>query len=292
MKLAVSSYSFSQCLSRGDMTQLDCVAKAAQMGFDGIEFVGLAPNRNPTLEEQLAYAAQINAEAKRVGIEIVAYTVGASLWQGSEEVDAAEVERLCRQLDVAAALGARVFRHDACSKERANGKLVSFAQMLPTIAKNARTVSEYAKTLGIVTCTENHGFVLQDSDRVEQLYNAVGFDNYGLLVDMGNFACVDESSAKAVSRLAPYAVHVHAKDFRIRPFGTPSIEGERYIVTRGCNKLCPCAVGEGDIPVEQCLAILKKAGYDGYVSIEFEGTEDCLAAIARGKQYLEGLFAQ
>ena len=67
--------------------------------------------------------------------------------------------------------------------------------MLPTIAANARKVTEYAATLGIKTCSENHGTIAQDSYRVEKLFSAVAHENYGLLVDMGNFACVDEDSA-------------------------------------------------------------------------------------------------
>ena len=122
--------------------------------------------------------------------------------------------------------------------------------------------------------------------RMEKLFAAVDHDNYGLLIDVGNFACVDEDSVKAVSRLANYAVHVHAKDFVKKAFGTPDVEGERYLTTRGCNKLVACAIGDGDIPVAQCMAILRKAGYDRYVTIEFEGAEDCLQAIARGRENL------
>ena len=41
MKTSVSSYSFSQYIREGKLTQLDCVAKAKEMGFDGIEFTDL-----------------------------------------------------------------------------------------------------------------------------------------------------------------------------------------------------------------------------------------------------------
>jgi sugar phosphate isomerase/epimerase len=174
-------------------------------------------------------------------------------------------------------------RHDVCHREKdADGKVTSFDKMLPTIAKNAKEVTEYAKTLGIRTCTENHGFIAQDSDRVEKLFNAVGDDNYGLLIDIGNFACADENSVSAVSRLAPYAIHVHAKDFKIYPYGKEAPEGMKFFLSRGCNKLSGCAIGEGDIPAQQCIAILKKAGYDGYLTVEYEGAEDCMAGIARG----------
>lgn len=287
MKISVSSYSFQQYIAAGKMTQLDCVAKAKEMGFDAIEFIDIAGA--PDFEAQKAYAQQIRAEADRVGIPINAYTIGASLYQGSAEKDQAEVERLKKQLEIAKILGAKVMRHDCCYKLEKTGKARSFDLMLPTIAANARAVTEHAETLGIQTCTENHGYIAQDSDRVERLFNAVAHDNFGLLVDIGNFLCADENPAIAVSRVAPYAVHVHAKDMLVRskPFG------QRSFPTRACNYLMGTVVGEGDVPVEQCLRILKQAGYDGYVSIEFEGSGDCLEGIERGlknlRTYLEAI---
>ena len=289
MKIAVSSYSYQQYINAGKMTQLDVVKKAAEMGFSGIDFTDLKPDVNvkPTLAEQLAYAKLIRAEAEKYGVEIVAYTIGANLYQGSAEADVKEVERLKGQLDVAAALGAKIMRHDVCYRETCNGKLVSFEAMLPTIAKNAREVTEYAKTLGIRTCSENHGFIAQDSDRVERLYNTVRHENYGLLIDIGNFACVDEDSARAVSRLASYAIHAHAKDFHVYPFGQVVDPSQKPFSTRGCRQLAGCAIGEGDIPVAQCVAILKRAGYDGFLTIEYEGAEDCIEGISRGHENLK-----
>ena len=269
------------------MTQLDALCKASEQGFDAIEFTDLRPNPTPSLAEQLEYAKLLRREADVLGIEIVGYLIGAKLYTGSPEGDDAEVKRVCDQLDVAKALGAKVFRHDVCSSEKLGDTTVSFARMLPTIAANARRITEYAATLGIRTCSENHGLIAQDIDRVEALYNAVGHENYGLLVDMGNFACVDEDSAKAVSRLAPYAVHAHAKDFIKIPFGSPVPDGLKTFESRGCNKLAGCAIGDGDIPVKQCVSILKKAGYDNYITIEFEGSKDCLSEIALGLSRLK-----
>ena len=291
MKIAVSSYSYHQRIKKGEMTQLDAIHAAKEQGFDGIEFTDLIPVPHPTLVQQLTYAKEIRAEAERYGMEIVAYLIGANLYGGSPEADAAEVARVKGQLDVAAALGAPLLRHDVCRSESVEDRFVGFDRMLPTMAKNARTITEYAQTLGIRTCSENHGLIAQDSDRVERLYYTVDHENYGILVDMGNFACVDEDSARAVSRLAPMAIHAHAKDFVKIPYGTPVEEGMKTFATRGCNQLMGCALGDGDIPVAQCVSILKKAKYDGYITIEFEGNGDCMTEITKGlerlRQYIQ-----
>ena len=161
--------------------------------------------------------------------------------------------------------------------------------MLPNMAKHTREFCEYAKTQGIKTCSENHGLIAQDSDRVERLFNAVNHENYGLLVDFGNFLCVDEDSVHAVSRVAPYAFHVHAKDMIIHP---DKPETQNFIMTRGANRLEPTYVGGGDVNVFQCLKIMKRSGYDGYVSIEFEGAGDCIEMIKKGRDNLKKYLSE
>ena len=285
MKISVSSYSFSQYIRQGKLTQLDCVAKAKEMGFDAIEFIDL--DGAPDLEAQKEYARKIRMEADRVGIEINAYTIGGCLYKETREEMDAEIARLKGQVEVAAILGAKVMRHDVCYQLTKSGDGRSFDMMLPYIADNAREITAYAQTLGVKTCTENHGYIAQDSDRVERLFNTVHHENYGLLVDMGNFVCADENPQTAVSRVAPYAIHVHAKDMLYRSEPT----GDGWGMTRACNYFKGTVVGEGDVPVKECLQILKRAGYDGYVSIEFEGSGDCIEGIGRGLNNLRKMIA-
>ncbi len=285
MKISVSSYSFSQYIRAEKMTQFETIAKAKELGFDAIEFTTLTGDNH---EERMETAKKYREEAERFGMIINAYTISANLFKEDEAEAKEEIERLKKELLVAKELGAPLMRHDVCYTLSKTGNGRSFDLMLPTIAKNARAITEYAKTLGIKTCSENHGFIAQDSDRVERLFNAVNHENYGLLVDMGNFACADENSVTAVSRLAPYAIHAHAKDFIIRKekFGRCQLE------TRGCNYIGGVAIGEGDIPIKQCLAILKKAGYEGFLSIEYEGCDDCIDGIVRGLANLKQFMSE
>ncbi len=281
MKISVSSYSFYQYIGQGKMALTDVIPRAHEMGFEAVEFIDLPG----TYDEQVALAHALRAEADARGMTVNAYTIGANLYREMAEESAAEVERLCRQVDIAAILGCSVMRHDVCYTLGQTGHARSFGLMLPTVAANARAVTAYAATRGIRTCVENHGYIAQDSYRVEQLFNAVAHDNFGLLVDVGNFVCADEDSPAAVSRVAPYAIHVHAKD--MYKSQTPA---SGYAETRGCNYFKGAIVGEGDVPVEKCLRILRRAGYDGYCSIEFEGSEDCIVGIETGLRNLRGML--
>ena len=285
MKISVSSYSFSQYIKAGKLTQADCPAKAKEMGFDAIEFIDI--DGAPDLELQKKNAEAIKAAADKAGIEINAYTIGANLYKDTKEEMDAEVERLKGQLEIAKILGVTVMRHDACWSLGKKGASRSFDLMLPFIAENARKVTEYAETLGIRTCTENHGYIAQDSDRMERLFNAVAHDNYSLLIDMGNFTGVGEKPWDAISRLAPYAIHVHIKDLVIReePF-----EGGRMTRNGGYTK--PICAGEGDVDIKRCLSILKAAGYAGAVSIEYEAAEDCIEGIRRGAENVRRILSE
>ena len=136
---------------------------------------------------------------------------------------------------------------------------------------------------------ENHGFFCQDSDRAEKLLNAVGSENFGLLMDIGNFLCADDDPAKAAGKLAPYAIHVHLKDFFVRSGKLPN-PGMGWFCSRSGNYLRGTIVGHGDVPVQQCIRVLKNNGYKGNFSIEFEGCEENIFALQAGLDNLNRSF--
>ena len=53
----------------------------------------------------------------------------------------------------------------------------------------------------------------------------------------------------------PYLRHVHFKDYH------RATEGNNWVL---------CEIGEGDIPLAAIVETLKKDGYDGYISLEWE----------------------
>ena len=280
MKYAVSSYSFSQLINSGEMTQLDCIKKAKEMGFDAIEMVEINDFADGDL---MGYAKEIAEEAKVQNIPISNFAFGADFVNGSNGDTANEIERVKRMIDAAEIMGAPCIRNDVIYSLEKCG---SFDRALPIIADACREITQYAEHKGIKTTTENHGFISQDSDRIERLFNMVNHPNFGILVDIGNFTCVDENPVTAVSRVAPYAAYVHAKDFLIRN-GEGKNPGRGFFRSRGGNYLRGTIIGHGDVPVKQCLDILRNAGYDGYITIEYEGMEPALSGIEIGLENLK-----
>ena len=284
MKFSVSSYSYCRLIGSGEKTLVECIALAKESGFDGIEFVEFDVPDGMT---KLEYAAMLKNECEKNTIEPVAYTIGADFINGSDGDIDKEIERLKGEVDVAAALGVKLMRHDSTRGfEKDVRGYKSFDDALPMIIKGCRAVTEYAATLGIRTTTENHGFFCQESLRVEKIVNGVANDNFGLLVDMGNFMCADENPVEAVGRLAPYAFHVHAKDFHKKSGNAPFF-CDGFFKTRGGTYLRGAIIGHGDVPVYQCLSTLISNGYDGYVTVEFEGIEDQVTGTKYGLNTLK-----
>ncbi len=282
MKYGVSSYSFNRYIQQTKCDYFKICDLAKEMGFDGIEFIDLDNKSWGITTDPMKTAGEIREYCAKIGLEVIAYTIGANFTCDNPD---AEVERICRALDVAKELGAPTLRHDVCYGLRPGMK--SYRDAITYITPYIRKVTEYAKTLGIRTCTENHGYIFQAPERVEELILAVGNDNYGWLCDMGNFLCADADPIKAVSIAAPYAFHVHAKDFLFKPGCTRRPDG--FFRTAGENHIRGTIIGHGVVPVINCVNILKTAGYDKWISVEFEGPEETLPAIKNGLNFLKSI---
>lgn len=268
MKFSISTYSLSSLVGKNGVTEKDLIKIAKEIGFQGIEFAEI---HTPDGQDKIEYAKELNEECKKVGITPVQYSIGADFLNNDIEK---EIERLKYEVDVASALGVTGMRHDGTSgflgEER---KTKGFQEALPYLIKGCKAVTEYAKTKGIRTMMENHGYFCQDSDRVEKIVTGVNDSNFGLLLDMGNFLCADENPVVAFGKLMPYVSFVHAKDFHVKS-GNNIAPVDGFFTTRGGNHLRGAILGHGDVPVFQCLSLAKNAGYDYFVTLEFEGHEE------------------
>ncbi len=278
MKFGVSSYSFSKYMNQTGADYYTVCDLAKKMGYDAIEFIDLSLDVQQA-DSLIDLAKDIRRHCAEIGLPIAAYTVGADFMRPNE------ADAVKEKVDVAAALGAKVLRHDA-SWSLPEG--MDWRQLIDRIAPDIRRVTEYAEDKGIRTCTENHGYVLQDAERVETLIRTVNHPNYGWLVDMGNFLCADDQPVHAVPIAAPYAFHVHVKDFLYKPAWAEN-PGQGWFPSRNGSFLRGTVAGHGVVPIRQCLSTLKKAGYAGVVSYEFEGMEENLPALEAAIAFLRGL---
>jgi sugar phosphate isomerase/epimerase len=282
MKIGVSAYSFSKLIKTGGFSLFDAVGYAKETGYDAIEFTGLEP---PPGKSLAGFAGELRNACEKAGLSVACYAVAADFLNGPGGDPKAEAERIKGAVDIAGILGAPCLRHDAVWKIKGT-TCRTYREALRLIAPAIRELTEYAARSGIRTMTENHGWLLQESRRMEELVLAVDHPNYGLLVDMGNFLCADEPSLSALPTVMPYAFHVHAKDFLWKS-GAETRPDDSWFPTRGNNYLRGTILGHGAVPLTQCLSFIKESGYEGGVSLEFEGSEEPLEAVRRGFEFLK-----
>ncbi|MBQ4289904.1 MAG: sugar phosphate isomerase/epimerase [Clostridia bacterium] len=281
IQTSVTSYSFGRYFGTlGGICGL--IDKAAELGFEGFEFLdgGWADSGEAELN-------RIGAYCREKGLEPIAFIVGCDFVNGKYEDEIAKIKE---DVDKAAALGVKFLRHDVVNQPRGRKFGIGYDDVLPIVVPAILEITKYAEQKGVQTLTENHGYFSQDAARFEKLINAVAHPNFGALVDIGNFMCADEDPWKSVGVMAPYAKHVHAKDFFLKT-GNEGNPGDGWFPTRGGSYLRGTIIGHGDARVCQSIQTLKRAGYDGFITIEFEGMEDNLVGLEDGLENLKKYIA-
>jgi len=282
MKLGISTYSLYNALNSGEMTIREAIAYIASIGAEHAEIVPMGFNltENPELIEV------IKKQAEESGIELSNYAVGANFSGLNEEQYEQELVRLKHEVDIAAALGVKKMRHDVASSNDLS--ISNFLGELPRLAAACQAVADYAAPFGITTSVENHGYYIQHSDRVQALVKAVDRPNFRTTLDVGNFLCVDENPAAAVANNISFASMVHIKDFYYRP-STVKL-GEGWFKSSSGNWLRGAIVGHGDIAMQQVLRLVKESGYNDFISIEFEGLEECRLGTRLGFEFVKRVW--
>jgi sugar phosphate isomerase/epimerase len=275
MKVGLSSYSLLNALISGEMTILDVIQWISDSGGKHMEIVPYGYS----LVDNEQLADQVREKAQEVGISLSNYSMPANFVQPSDQDFEAEMARVKQHVDIINLLGIKHMRHDVTSFRLPEEQrtIAWLEESLPYIVKGCRIIADYAAQYGIVTTIENHGASVQASDRVQRVLHAVDRPNFKTTLDIGNFLCADEDPLIGVMKNLPYASLVHFKDFYIRPFDENPGGGGWFTTVNG-NYLRGAIVGHGDLPIRKIIKIIKQSGYDGNITIEFEGMEECKSA--------------
>ncbi|WP_422657459.1 sugar phosphate isomerase/epimerase family protein [Paenibacillus sp. EC2-1] len=287
MRVGVSTYSLLNAIKSGEMTVLDVIDWIAENGGEHMEIVPYGF----TLEDQPELADAVREHAAKAGITLSNYSMPANFVQEDEEAFEAEMARVKRHVDTVYRLGMKHMRHDVTAFTLPPEKhgIDYLENNLDQIVEGCRIIADYAAQYGITTTIENHGVSVQASDRVQRVLHAVNRPNFKTTLDIGNFLCVDEQPLVGVARNLPYASLVHVKDFYIRPFDQDPGGGDWFRSSHG-NYLRGSIFGQGDIDVRRVLRLIKESGYDGDITLEFEGMEECREATRIGLENLRRIW--
>ncbi len=248
-RLSLAAYSMRKYLElkNATMTLEDFVVKAADWGCDGVELTEYY-FRKPLTPESLM---KLKRTAWRQGVDITGTPVGNTFTHPPGEARDREVAKLKSWIDVSADLGSPAIRIFAgnCPKG------VEEAQARKWVGECIEACLPQAEKRGVILALENHGGVVAKPEGLLEIVKAVKSDWVGINLDGGNFT--GEDPYAELEACAPLAVTCQVK-----------VE-----ISRAGKKE---AADFGRI-----IGILRKAGYKGYITLEYEAAEEPLTAIPR-----------
>ena len=296
MKIGFITYSFTAACRAGELDIFKMIDWIVEKGGEHLE---ISPSpATVMLNGDPAMTDKVRDYAAKRGLPLSSYTVGANFLTVTDENGVtrnktaeerrAEIERVKTEVDVAARLGVHRMRHDVGYRAQADCTLANFEADLPLAVEACREIADYAAQFDIVTSTENHGYHFQGSERIGRLVAGVNRPNYRTTLDVGNFVCADEDPEIAVMNNLPIASMIHFKDFYLRK---QVLCPDQWGMTRHGRYFRGAVTGCGDVDLPSIVKLIKASGYDGFLSIEYEGKEPNLAACEMALANVRKLFA-
>jgi sugar phosphate isomerase/epimerase len=263
-------------LYRGKSSVDQFLQQAKKWNLEGVELLDFFwQDKEKELAEAIALKDQL-------GLEVYCYSIGNNFVQLEAEARQGEVDKIAAAIEVAEKLGAKVIR--VFSGDAREG--ITFDQAFSWIVEGLKAGAALAEKAGMKLALENHGLFAGKADQVAQVIAEVGSPALGATLDTGNFLLVDENPTEAVQKLADKAAMIHFKDFK----AVDESVTERVYRSKSGKRYQGTIIGQGDVDLPTIVSILAQKGYEGYLSIEFEGPGDPVDSVAASIEYVNQLI--
>lgn len=272
--IGVSTYSFWQFNGPKENTPIEyCIEHAARMGFDGIELLLVQMT-----SEEKSHLNKIKKLAFHSGLDLMGFSTHQGYVFPEKEKRDEEIRKTINQIELAYELGIPTMRlntgrwgtsgsFDELMANRGIEPVLpghteddGFNWVIDAIAKCVYKAEECGVVLGL----ENHWGLGRTADGVQRIVNAINSPWLMVTLDTGNFL---EDPYDQLEQLAGQAILMQAKTY----YGG----GKWYTL---------------DLDYPRIGEIMRKAGYKGYISLEFEGNEDPLKAVPESLEVLRNAF--
>lgn len=293
MKLGVSSYSFRPLLANGSLqieTMFDWLSAhgAEHLEIATFSFAELGKEADYDLAAETDTLARLKAESKRTNIPLSGICLGAKFAFVDDTTRQAQIEQVKRYVDLCNHLDIGLLRHDVVEWAHRPANVAQFEDAFPAIVDACHEIATYAATKGVTTSVEDHGYFMNGSGPVRRLLHAVNLPNFKFTLDVGNFMCVDENPLVATRATLADASFVHLKDFQVRS----TSPGPGWLETLGGQFIRGSVFGFGDLDTKAILKAVLDSGYDGFVSLEYEGNEPSLFGCETGLGNIRRMLAE
>lgn len=270
--IAVSTYSFWRFKDDSKVPIETCIDEAARMGFDAVEILQMQmESEEPAHLQKLKQRALIN------GVSLCGLSTHQGFLSPDPAVRQKNIDHTNRAIELAYALGIPTMRintgrwgtskdfDELMANRGVEPRLEGYSDddgfkwVIDSIEKCVPTAEKCGVTLGL----ENHWGLGLTPEGVLRIVKAVDSPWLRCTLDTGNFL---EDPYDRLEVMAPETVFVQAKTY----YG-----GVWYSL-------------ELDYP--RIAEMLRRHGYRGFVSLEFEGNEDWRTAIPKSLSLLRSAF--
>jgi sugar phosphate isomerase/epimerase len=172
---------------------------------------------------------------------------------------------LCDQLDIAAL---RVFG-DSFPEPALRKRIVA------QVVDGLQRLGEFAEPRGVQVVIETHGD-FSDSAVMQETIERVGSPAVGVLWDTHHpWRFYGEAPAETFQRIGRWVRHTHWKDSvagaqRQTTAASGQAAAEAHALMSGHRHADYVLFGQGEFPAREVLALLRRSGYDGWYSLEWE----------------------
>ncbi len=273
-RIGVSTYSFWQFKNEALRDVEKCIDLAAEMGFDAVEIL----HRQMT-DESNAALQKIKRRAFVNGLALCGFSTHQSFLYASKDERQKNVDLTIKQIELAYAMGIPTMRVNTGTWRTSKdfNELMKNKGIEPPVkgftdedgfgwAIDGLTAClKAAEKCGVTLGLENHWGLGRTPEGVLRIVDAIKSPWLQVTLDTGNFL---EDPYDKLALLAPKTVLLQAKTY----YGG----GTWYTL---------------DLDYDRIAAIMKKANFKGYVSLEFEGKDDAKMAIPKSLELLRKAFA-
>ena len=245
---------------------------ASLYGYDGVELRSAPDNQILFPDAPLTHRLRVKETFEKRGLKICA-VAAYSRFSFSDESGFDENRKiLTNDIILARDLGAPVVRSFL-----GENKELTHSQIIKQAAPYINYCCDFAADLGITVAFETHDMWCR-SEPIREAFDAITSAGASVLWDAGNNFLAGEPFEKFFAAAGSRCSHVHIKDMILLPDG-----GHKYTLP-----------GEGSVPFGECFDLLRKNGYAGYVTFEWEKRwhpelEEPEAAFPAFIQYVKGL---
>ena len=249
MRIGCCAYSYRKYLTTGEMSMGGFIDVAADLGLDGVE---LTSYYFPSTEA--GYLHSLKRRCLVRGLDVAGAAVGSRFTLASPDERAEQVAMVKTWLGHAVSLGAPQLRVFAGNTPEGHDDEQAFRWTVDGLSECVAVAADK----GVVMALENHGGITAGADQIIRLVKAVDSEWLRVNLDTGNFGMDPVTDPyEAIAKTAPYAVTAHLKVSMKTPHGKRPVDIERVVAT------------------------LDKAGYRGFLNIEYEEEEDPKSDVPR-----------